>query len=196
MFPSFTEKTGVNIQPYKELSPKQVAIRRLLVDTAVSLLGMKTRLYDSPDRGLTPEDGFDCSGFILYLLHEAQKQESNLFIPERTRHANEIFQHLGVYVHAARRLPGDIVIHSRDGYGPTHVSLYVGQDALGQSWRIDAGPGRGSPVVEASTFVPRRITPQPPRVPLDLAPVYIVSPVGYVRPIYVPQPGQRWMVPI
>ena len=71
--------------------------------------------------------GFDCSGFVRYVLLEA-----GLVIPDYIdisgnikpiRHTNEFMDHYGVTVQHGLHQPGDLILFSRNGYLPTHIGI-------------------------------------------------------------------------
>ena len=63
-----------------------------IAETARSLIGLPSVLYNGPDKGNTPE-GFDCSGLVQCVL-----QESGFFLPVVSgmciRYSEEFFDFL------------------------------------------------------------------------------------------------------
>ena len=101
--------------------------RTQVMATANSLIDSPSVLYTTPDQGMSPEIGFDCSGFVTYVLREA-----GLHVPKfigmddetrPIRHANEYWDHYGAPVHEDRAQLGDLVFFSRNGISPTHVGF-------------------------------------------------------------------------
>ncbi|MDQ2932880.1 MAG: C40 family peptidase [bacterium] len=97
---------------------KTTHTRSKIVDCAVSHLSALSTPYTTPDNGISPESGFDCSGFICFVL-------DYLKIPRslEIRHASELFDSFGIPIHPEARGAGDLVFFSKDGYRPTHVGI-------------------------------------------------------------------------
>jgi len=90
-------------------------VRRDIVDMAKSFIG-GTYVYG----GTSPETGFDCSGFIMYIMKEAANVS---LYHQSSRQAQS-----GVGVSVAEMRPGDIIAYDgtpRDGV-VNHVSIYAG----------------------------------------------------------------------
>jgi len=101
----------------------------LLVEIASSFIGSVAvkYLFGHSELGQSPECGFDCSGFIRFVLNK-----SGLALPDYIdingnqspiRHANEFWDHYGVSVHHGLHQPGDLIFFSRNGYFPSHIGL-------------------------------------------------------------------------
>lgn len=84
-------------------------------------------MSEHPELGQSPEKGFDCSGFVRFVLSKA-----GLTIPEYTgqdgtsrpiRHANEFWDSYGITVHDDYRQMGDLIFFSRRGSFPTHIGI-------------------------------------------------------------------------
>lgn len=97
------------------------------MEIANSLIDKPAIKYRSPEEGISPEDGFDCSGFVTYVLNKA-----GLHIPSfvgqdgrirSIRHANEYWDHYGVAVHEEQAQLGDLVFFSRNGAFTSHVGI-------------------------------------------------------------------------
>ena len=110
--------------------------REAIVTIASDLVGAPSIKYNSghPDYGQSPTDGFDCSGFVRYVL-----QEAGLSIPDYIgmdglrrpiRHANEFWDHYGIGVHDEYAQPGDLLFFSREGTFPTHVGIVAAAGAF------------------------------------------------------------------
>jgi cell wall-associated NlpC family hydrolase len=70
--------------------------------------------------GGTSPSGFDCSGFIYYIF-KLTYGYSNM-----SRTASQQYANNGTKVSKSELQPGDLVFFSDDGYGVTHVGLYIG----------------------------------------------------------------------
>ena len=72
--------------------------------------------------GMSPDTGFDCSGFVNYIY--------KLYGYSMNRVAQDIYSGSGTYVSKDQLQPGDILCF---GYGPTsvgHVGLYIGNNQM------------------------------------------------------------------
>ena len=98
-------------QAFKDLQAR-------LVQEAEQYIGFPTIRYRTPEQGMSPSEGFDCSGFITFLL-------DSLALPREAtiRHADEYFARFGDFVHEGRQRAGDLVFFSANGIFPTHVGL-------------------------------------------------------------------------
>ncbi|HLD02262.1 MAG TPA: NlpC/P60 family protein [Candidatus Nanoarchaeia archaeon] len=87
-------------------------------------------------------DGFTCSGFIEYVLREAEIPIP--MVPGKNRqlvYAVEFFDFFGISVHYSFMKKGDLVFFSQDGVRPTHIGLCV-DGARGRSaGRMIHSPG-------------------------------------------------------
>lgn len=83
-----------------------------ILNTAYSLLGTP---YVSG--GTTPEEGFDCSGFVYYVFWQ-----NGIKLP---RTSSEQFR-CGIPVRTSHLLPGDLVFFAKDYRGISHVGIYWG----------------------------------------------------------------------
>ncbi len=173
------------------LSPE----RQLIVDTAESLIGTPSMhyVYGKPELGTTPEDGFDCSGFVRYVL-----DKSGLHIPphfgydgsvRQTRHTNELWDTYGISVEQEYALPGDLIFFSREGWWPTHIGIYTGADEY-----IHA-PGKDDTEVRKDTFDPQGSPiPEPVSEHRRLHPhrrLYSTNPIGFKSPAKYYGPDYR-----
>jgi cell wall-associated NlpC family hydrolase len=134
------------------------------VSMALSYLGFPAIKYGSLSEGSTPE-GFDCSGFVNFLLKQASYPSN---IP---RHANELFDSFGIFIHEQFRFPGDLVFFSnREGTCPNHVGVVVSENEYIHS------PGRNGMVICLDKFKEKIIRPK------GKAPqLYFKNPIGFKR---------------
>ncbi|MEJ0073597.1 MAG: NlpC/P60 family protein [Candidatus Saccharibacteria bacterium] len=139
------------------------------------MIGEKSVRYrkGDPEYGQSPTEGFDCSGFVRYVLLKA-----GLVIPDYIgadnlrrpiRHANEFWDHYGVAAHAGQQQPGDLLFFSRQGFFPTHVGIVYGAASY-----IHA-PGRDGTYVAIESLeeadIPNRTDGQHV--------LYMMNPIGY-----------------
>ena len=146
----------------------------------MSMLGLPSIKYKSPEQGMDPIQGFDCSGLICHILAKAQLAIPSLIVPEGIRHANEMFDHLGILVHPRLRKPGDLLIYSRDGRRPTHVAVCVTRDLY-----IHA-PGINDTEV---CFAQINESPIPF---MHEGQIYDSNPIGFKRLTVTRRGGRRW----
>lgn len=66
----------------------------------------------------SPSEGFDCSGLVYYVYGQLGYSMS--------RRASIQYRDDGYSVSKADLQPGDLVFFSSDGYGVTHVGIYIG----------------------------------------------------------------------
>ena len=105
--------------------------RSEVVAIATELVGSDCIRYvpGHPELGQSKDGGFDCSGFVSYVL-----RESGLIIPDYIshtgevrpiRHTNEFFDHYGIAIHKQFALPGDLIFFSKHGWTPSHIGLMI-----------------------------------------------------------------------
>ena len=72
-------------------------ISNKIVTEALKWVGYPSVRYSGSENGLSPVDGFDCSGFARFVL-----ERSGLPISKDTRHCNEFMDRFGVLVQKSR----------------------------------------------------------------------------------------------
>lgn len=87
----------------------------LLVETALEQLGVKYRYG-----GISPQEGFDCSGLIIY----SSQKSLGLSLPRTSREQAR----LGTAVKRADLRKGDLVFFNTNGRGVSHVGIYMGDN--------------------------------------------------------------------
>lgn len=104
-----------------------------MIDRAYELLGTPYR-----QGGISDTQGFDCSGFLVYLF----KTEANIHIPRTTA---AMQRSTAATVKRSALQPGDAVFFRGNGRGQVnHVGLYIGEGKFihsprsGKSVRIDS----------------------------------------------------------
>lgn len=145
----------------------------LFVQTALNYRGYPSAKYTTPFQGVG-ENGFDCSGFIVFLLRKI-----NFPLPPTIRHCSEFFDHFGVLVHPGCTHAGDLVFFSRDGLRPTHVGIIVSPETY-----IHA-PGNSGSKIEVCPL-PR---PEIIEVKHNKNRLYLSNPIGFKR-LALPQGGR------
>ncbi|PIR80132.1 MAG: hypothetical protein COU25_01730 [Candidatus Levybacteria bacterium CG10_big_fil_rev_8_21_14_0_10_35_13] len=159
-----------------ELSPaSEASIKRdLIVEEALKWLETPSVLYSSPDVGITPQGGFDCSGFVKFIL-----EKTGVELPPEIRHTSEFFDSFGVLVHLGLQKRGDLVFFSRSGASPTHMGIVTSETQY-----IHA-PGTTNSYVEISELIQK---------PIDnpsISALYNVNPIGFKRYTI---PNGRWKI--
>lgn len=149
-------------------------MRKQVVDEALKLLGYDCRNHPADDEnhliGCLPQTGFDCSGFVIYVLRQAQ-----IPIQEDLRHSSEFFDRFGVFVHIYR--PGDLVFFTKDGRAPKHIGIIVNNDEYIHS------PGKNGTKVSIAKIKKESL----PFLHDDQ--IYLENPIGFKAPAIV---SGRW----
>lgn len=136
-----------------------------------------------------PADGFDCSGFVRFVLTQAGLRVPD-YITARgerraIRHANEFFDSYGITVHEPYRLPGDLIFFSRNGRKPTHVGIVGPDDAD----HFIHAPGRDDTEVVVSAIARAAIV----FTDTESRQIYFENPIGYKTPtVELDTPSYRW----
>ena len=103
------------------------AVRKAVVDTARRMIGVPYR-----NGGSIPEEGFDCSGLVVYSYRRAGMRG----LPRTARDLER--QAVPVSLDALR--PGDLLFFRLGGTGTNHVAIYEGNR------RFIHAPSRGKGV--------------------------------------------------
>ncbi len=74
---------------------------------------------------LNLQNGFDCSGFVRFVL-----QQAGYKIPPEIIHARELFDFFGTPIRAQDAQPGDLVFFTQRGTTPSHVALVAGKERV------------------------------------------------------------------
>lgn len=140
---------------------------------AVSLINKPSILYRGPEQGMSPEEGFDCSGFVSYVLKSAGIHVPDFIgmdnTPRPIRHASEYWDHYGIHVDAEHAKMGDLVFFSRTGMFPTHVGILTVHDTY-----IHA-PGKDDTFVEEA-YLDEYVIDRGDRTDRQL---YTKNPIGF-----------------
>ena len=118
-------------RPFAALSNTAVSMRDSIVAVARSQIGTRYRFG-----GTTPSRGFDCSGFVRYVLGALQ-----LVLPRTAAQQATIGD--GVPKDTTQLRPGDLLTFGR-GNRVTHIGIYVGNGRY-----VHASPTAGR-VIETS----------------------------------------------
>ena len=97
-----------------------------IVETALKYLG---QLAISHDNGY--DEGFYCSSFVQQVLLDLGVKIPNFGETDRMLGYSEDFcDSFGLIVHEEFIKPGDFVFFSKNGFRPTHVGIYIGDDEM------------------------------------------------------------------
>jgi cell wall-associated NlpC family hydrolase len=126
-----SERAPRDRRPFAALSSTALSMRDSIVAVARSQIGTRYRFG-----GTTPTGGFDCSGFVRYVLSAIQ-----LVLPRTAAQQAE----LGATIpkDTTRLHPGDLLTFGRGGR-VTHIGIYVGNGRY-----VHASPTAGR-VIETS----------------------------------------------
>jgi len=94
-------------------APIVSSLGQQIADTGVGLVGHGYRWA-----GSSPSTGFDCSGFVSYVL-----RQHGISV---TRSSAGMFRDNGVSISRSELAPGDLVFFARNGYAIDHVGIYIG----------------------------------------------------------------------
>lgn len=160
-----------------------------IIKTSMKYISFPSIKYISPKIGNSPK-GFDCSGFIQWVLLKAGIKIHNVPNTNRCiRHSEEFFDYFGFSVHEKMVRPGDLVFFSKKGIRPTHVGLYLGEGKM-----IHAGNStKMVEVIRIKDYIKKR----PLRYPKNETrrQNYTKNPIGYKR-IAVPKKDRFQKLPI
>jgi len=146
-----------------------------IIAIAKNYIGYPSVKYKSPKTGKSPR-GFDCSGFIHWILLEAKIKIPN--VPDtnrKIRHSEEFFDYFGFLVHREKKEPGDLVFFSKKGIRPTHVGLYIGNGKM-----IHAGNSTKTvKIVKINDYIKKRPLKYPRKEKRKQN--YVKNPIGFKR---------------
>ncbi|MEN9614232.1 MAG: NlpC/P60 family [Candidatus Parcubacteria bacterium] len=133
---------------------------------ALKFVGYPSVGYTGPQSG-QDEKGFNCSGFVCHTLCRIGFEWD-----KDIRHANEFFDHFGIFIHPESASTGDLVFWSRDGFRPTHIGILI------STREYIHAPGRNKTVVNISALQASTI-----RVPKHYyyEQIYFRNPIGFKR---------------
>jgi cell wall-associated NlpC family hydrolase len=143
--------------------------------TAEELVGHKSTPYLGSDAGVSTKNGFDCSGFVKYVLTEC-----GIEVPDHIRHSNEFFDFFGILIHSGLQRRGDLIFFSHDGgVRPTHMGIVT------SSMEYVHAPGKIGTQVSVAKINER------PILRLSDHQKYLVNPIGIKRPMVT---NGRWQM--
>jgi hypothetical protein len=172
-------------QEAEEKSNLLKCVRQAIAKRALDALGARSIKYTSPDEGMSLESGFDCSGFVGYILQQVAREQSvSLVAP---RHANEQWREFGEFTSYQQRKTGDLVFFPSKTAGGIRIIGHVGL-ILDKNLYIHA-PGKPDSVV-CIDKLPYEPVPFDNHHPDDM---HTHSPAGIKR-ITLPIGNGRWHV--
>lgn len=162
------------------ISRQASAIRGQILQVATSLIGAPAKKYQYglPDIGADPKGGFDCSGFVRYVMMTVGLDIPG-FIDARgqvrtTRHADELWETFGIPVHNSLAIPGDLVFFSREGWRASHVGVVLTESSFIHSPGVDQATVTVTQIAEYVKGLPPL-----PRLIGGRRPIYNKNPIGY-----------------
>ena len=116
-FLSSSEEASANPKstPESESSNSWTSTAQEIILHALSQTGVKYKYG-----GISPDSGFDCSGFVRYVFQEA----ANLTLP----HGASAMSQIGQKVNENELQPGDLVFFNTMKSVYSHVGIYVGNN--------------------------------------------------------------------
>jgi cell wall-associated NlpC family hydrolase len=150
------------------------AYRQKILFIALGTLGLPSIRYMDPNEGINPA-GFDCSGWVKFVIGLAQADIPELLFYQDLRHADQMFDHLGIPVHTEKIQPADLVFYSLHGDRPTHIAMFLGKDTDGRKLIIHA-PGKKNGRVEINF-----INYYGEVIPHNNGTIYEYNPIGFKR---------------
>ena len=139
-------------------------MRDKLVKTALRYLGVSSVPYQGRLKGKSSETGFDCSGFVTFVLEQCAFP-----IPDTIRRSYEYFDRFGVFIHEEICDAGDLVFFSYHGLRPQHIGIMTSRDEF-----IHA-PGKRNSHVKISKIRHRPIKRKKEGY------IYVKNPIGFKR---------------
>ncbi len=136
----------------------------MFISLALSCVNLPARKYSSKNNGCDISGGFDCSGFVGFLLKQAKYPDP---IP---RHTNELFDFFGILIHENLREAGDLVFFSSRGACPDHVGIMVSHEEYVHS------PGKSG-----KTICVRKLERKMIKSRNKVQQIYSFNPVGLKR---------------
>lgn len=128
--------------------------------------------FNQPELGQTPE-GFDCSGFITFVLAQAGIELAQYVGRDGTsrpiRHASEYWDHYGVLVHPGLHRAGDLIVFSKKGLFPTHIGIVIEPE------KYIHAPGKNNTEVAIEPIKTEAI----PKLITDRRQLYSLNPIGF-----------------
>ena len=146
---------------------KEPSIQESLVDTVHSQLGKRVIRHGEDDKGMDPDEGFDCSGLVSLALDQIDYPRNGL------RHCREFFDFLGNpnLILPGFQEKGDLVFFSWNGNLPQHIGIMISKRAY-----VHALLKTGEVSVSALKF--RQIVPGPKTINPQK---YPENPIGFKR---------------
>jgi len=142
-------------------------MRERFAEEALKYFGFPSSPYLGAENG-QDENGFDCSGFIVFLLRKI-----GFPLSEEIRHCNEFFDFFGILIHEEFAGKGDLIFFSRNGLVPTHMGILLSSPVKEIAYYIHS-PGKYNKKVIVSNLFKDKI-------PFAIGQIYSVNPIGYKR---------------
>lgn len=98
-------------------SAQSTSISSRIISEALALSGTPYKTG-----GTSPQSGFDCSGFVRYVFHQA----ANITLPASARN----IAHVGKIIGKNALIPGDLVFFNTLKSTYSHVAIYIGDQTF------------------------------------------------------------------
>lgn len=134
-----------------------------ITSEALRWIDYPSRKFTDPQSGMNPEEGFDCSGFVKFIL-----ENSGLTVPKDIRYASNFFDKFGVFVHFGLHKKGDLIFFS-EGIYPDHMGIVLNKHEYIHS------PGETGEKVKISKFNLETIENSSHNA------IYNINPIGFKR---------------
>ena len=108
----------------------------LVQDIAKKYLDVSFTPHQHPHLTQSPTTGFDCSGFVRFVLREAGYN-----LPPNLIHARDFFDNFGRFVPESEVKVGDLLFFSKLGKMPSHVAIYADYGRVIHSSRLTGTVG-------------------------------------------------------
>ena len=114
---------GINIEfseeptTYNADAKERVTITARIIAEATTLSGTPYKIG-----GTSPQTGFDCSGFVRYVFHQA----ANITLPANAKNMANV----GQIIDKHALLPGDLVFFNTLKSTYSHVAIYLGDQTF------------------------------------------------------------------
>lgn len=119
------------------------------------------------------QNGFDCSGFVRFVLQQAGYE-----IPLEIIHARNLFDFFGTSIPAEEAEAGDLVFFTQRGTTPNHIAFVIDKNTVIHCSSRVPGVGYSTLDFLFEAIFPRVIDQNMPR---KYPQKYFGNPVGYKR---------------
>ncbi|GGB42823.1 NlpC/P60 family protein [Fictibacillus barbaricus] len=108
------QKAAAKTAAVKKVPAKKAPAKTFNVNAAKKLVGIRYTYG-----GTSPQTGFDCSGFVSYVM-----KQQGVSLPRRSQDMYNVGQKV------TSLKPGDLVFYNTSGKGVSHVAIYIGNGQM------------------------------------------------------------------